>query len=186
MDIHEKWTHYDFQQVLDIFHEGIQFYPPPKHPFIWYFVLLFFWSIEGGLVYYVMTTFMNPSYIFILPTLLILTAFLFLWRYKSLRAKFEFFMFDMCDKFNATENIRGIHYHFKYERPAWYCFWHATRYFLTIQFDDRYQLLMDEKYQKSCNTFTVTIPDLAHIHEKPSYTSWEESSKNENGLISPV
>lgn len=37
-------------------------------------------------------------------------------------------MFDMCDRFNATENIRGIHYHFKYERPAWYCFWRASRY----------------------------------------------------------
>lgn len=83
----KKWTHYDFQQVLDIFHEGIQFYPPPKHPFVWYFVLLFFWFTESGLIYYVMATLKNPSYVFILPILLILTALLFSWRYKSLRAK---------------------------------------------------------------------------------------------------
>lgn len=29
-------------------------------------------------------------------------------------------MIELCDRLNATENIRGIHYNFAIQRPRWY------------------------------------------------------------------
>ncbi|KAI8067464.1 hypothetical protein BC940DRAFT_300805 [Gongronella butleri] len=161
----EKWAIHNFQAVLDVFHYNMDAQPPPQRRWVWSLVVGLFCAIEGFLLYFFLASIESTNYVLI-PILVYVTLFLFVWRYKIMRNKFEATVYDVCERFNATENIRGIQYRFVCERPHWSRFWKATRYVLEIDVDDRFQALTLPSYNQTLNQsdyYTIIIPEPARV-----------------------
>ncbi|ORZ07812.1 hypothetical protein BCR42DRAFT_425521 [Absidia repens] len=173
-DIQEKWTQHDFRSILDVFHDAVNTCPPPKGPWVWFLFLLGCWTLECSSVF-ILFEYIYSTYFMMLSLLMFFTALILIWRYRMIRAKFETFLLELCDRLNATENIRGIHYNLVYQRPSWYCFWCKTTYTLCIDLDDRYQALTAQSYKHNSDEYySVSIPDTAHVPHK--LDSWDEKS----------
>ncbi|SAL95048.1 hypothetical protein [Absidia glauca] len=173
-DLKEKWAQHNFGSVLDVFHEAMKTCPPPKPLWVWTLGLFGCWMIESGIVYLLFGRLSSPNFI-VLPALMYVTALILGWRQRALRIKFETYMIELCDRLNATENIRGIHYNFAIQRPRWYAPGRVSIYTLCINLDDRYQALTADSYtQQREDSYCVAIPDVAHVPQK--LDTWDEKS----------
>ncbi|KAI8079728.1 uncharacterized protein BX664DRAFT_376531 [Halteromyces radiatus] len=176
-DIQEKWTQNDFCSILDVFHNAVNTNPPPRSAWLWFFILMICWVLECAIVFVLVPSISWVKYI-VLPIIMYATAFLVTWRHRVIRNKFESFITDLCDRFNATENIRGIHYHFQCHSPPWYYLWRRTHYTLSIDLDDRYQALTAKSYSQTTDddqSYCVAIPDVAHVPQK--LDPWDEKTQ---------
>ncbi|ORY96685.1 hypothetical protein BCR43DRAFT_524739 [Syncephalastrum racemosum] len=174
---------HDFCSTVQLFNEVVRRHPPPGHKAIWTATLITTWILTGTLVY-ILWTFLPAAQLYlvaILPTIMILTTPIWVWRYRSLRRKasFESSLVELCSRINATENIRGINYRLVSNKQRnddvmiiddQHGMTPSAAYALLIEFDDRYRALF--KSQPPSDNFALypySIPHQpapAHVHPR--------------------
>ncbi|RUS15734.1 hypothetical protein BC937DRAFT_92075 [Endogone sp. FLAS-F59071] len=106
---------------------------------------------------------------------------------KCKRSKFERSMVDICERINATENIRGINYRFSRDgsdvadesgsskKPM------KHNYAIVIEFDDRFNIPSIQKYGKFPSEDFVSVPLFLHKSSQgvvpPRYSEKKDEEK---------
>ncbi|KAI8882318.1 hypothetical protein K501DRAFT_187079 [Backusella circina FSU 941] len=163
----------DFCSTINLFNETVQKCPPPGNKLIWVLSIWILWII-AIVSNYLLWVYTRSSYgLVVLPFFMILTTVLFVWRHRVLRRRFEKTVVNICNRVNATENIRGINYRFSKNGSdladvskqiqissnasfkAIYC--------LVIEFDDRYNALSSQQFNRYPSVEFVTVPLYAHL-----------------------
>ncbi|CEP09220.1 hypothetical protein [Parasitella parasitica] len=136
-------------------------------------------------------TFDLQGYVVILPFFMLLTTLLFIWRHRVLRQRFELGILNICNRVNATENIRGINYRFSKNGSDLNDITKQinvanntnmkTIYSIVLEFDDRYNALTSKQFNRYSSVDFVTVPLYAHVNsskdEKRSmYPAWPYTS----------
>ncbi|KAI8142927.1 hypothetical protein BJV82DRAFT_112207 [Fennellomyces sp. T-0311] len=153
---------HDFNSAMCLFNEAVRQHPPPGHKAIWIGTLLTLWVVVSGTVYILWNFLLlkeNPYILLIVPSIMLLTAILWVWRYRYLHSIFQRSLVELCSRINASENIRGVNYRLtkhgldvqhgqstsESSNSTVTC--GKTRYALVIEFDDRYRELRSQQIQ---------------------------------------
>ncbi|KAI9274393.1 hypothetical protein BDA99DRAFT_533036 [Phascolomyces articulosus] len=192
---------HDFNSAIGLFNEAVRQHPPPGHKSIWIGTLLTLWIVVAATVYILWSFLLlkeNPYILLIMPAVMLLTAIVWVWRYRYLHSTFQRSLVELCSRINASENIRGVNYrltkhgldlHHGSERAdsifgktsngggghrrntTTTCIG-KTRYALVIEFDDRYRALQMQQQSLQPPEF-VFCPHQSgtptYNHVHPSY-----------------
>ncbi|KAL7315824.1 hypothetical protein PS15m_004995 [Mucor circinelloides] len=185
----------DFCTTFNLLNQSVRKNPPPGNKLFWFVLIWILWMI-AIVSNYLLWLFTQSSYgLIILPLFMLLTTLLFIWRHRVLRQRFELGILSVCNRINATENIRGINYRFskngsdlnditkqiKVTNNANM----KTVYSIVLEFDDRYNALTSQQFNRYPSVDFVTVPLYAHVHpskdEKKGsvYPAWSYKSKQQ-------
>ncbi|KAI8062125.1 hypothetical protein BC940DRAFT_349804 [Gongronella butleri] len=137
----------EFASVINTFNEAVYHTPPPPNLSSSLSTILF--ACFSTLVILIVIASIHYTHhlslILIIPsTFLLLTTTILAWR-RRLKKRFERAMLDLCSCMNATENVRGINVRFtKFapgNHPSFVGNQKPPNYAITIEFDERYNLL---------------------------------------------
>ncbi|KAI9497864.1 hypothetical protein BDB00DRAFT_752503, partial [Zychaea mexicana] len=160
----------DFNSAMSLFNEAVRRHPPPTHKAMWTGTLVTLWVIVAGTVYILWNFLLlekNAYILLIVPSIMLSTAVLWVWRYRYLHSTFQRSLVELCSRINASENIRGVNYRLTkhgmdVERHAYdsdsvvagssrsnttSTYGRKTHYALVIEFDDRYRALRYQQEQ---------------------------------------
>ncbi|KAI8985501.1 hypothetical protein BDB01DRAFT_788484 [Pilobolus umbonatus] len=134
--------------LVQLLNETVYQHPNPEFTICSFIILWCVWILFIVLSYIIWRHRRGtwPISIGIILIFLSLVIYLIIYRYR--RQKFEEAILDVCQRLNATENIRGIHYR-----------WMSSTYSVVIEFDDRYNAITSDLYNRDF----VSIPLNAHI-----------------------
>ncbi|KAK4514716.1 uncharacterized protein ATC70_002318 [Mucor velutinosus] len=185
----------DFCTTFNLLNQSVRKNPPPSSKFFWFTLLWILWMIAiiGN---YLIWLFTQSSYgLIILPFFMLLTTLLVVWRHRVLRQRFELGILCVCNRINATENIRGINYRFSKNGSDLNDIAKQikvtdnanmkTVYSIVLEFDDRYNALTSQQFNRYPSVDFVTVPLYAHVNpskdEKKSsiYPAWSYKSKQQ-------
>ncbi|CAO3654095.1 unnamed protein product [Mucor fragilis] len=185
----------DFCTTFNLLNQSVQRSPPPGNKFVWFVLLWILWmvAIIGN---YLLWLFTQSSYgLIILPFFMLLTTLLVIWRQRAVRQRFELGILSVCNRINATENIRGINYRFSKNGSDLSDITKQTKvmnnanmktvYSIVLEFDDRYNALTSQQFNRYPSVDFVTVPLYAHVNsskdEKKSsiYPAWSYKSKQQ-------
>ncbi|KAG2234202.1 hypothetical protein BDF21DRAFT_373834 [Thamnidium elegans] len=182
----------DFCSSFKLLNQSVFKNPPPGNKLVWVIAVWVFWMI-GITLNYLLWIFTKSSHgLVILPFFMILTTLLFIWRHRVLRQRFELSILSICNRINATENIRGINYRFSKNGSDLSDLSKQvtmvsnsnlkTVYSILIEFDDRYNALSSQQFNRYPSVDFVTVPLYAHVSEKAS-TAWTSTKQYDEKFI---
>ncbi|KAI9363816.1 hypothetical protein BD770DRAFT_315001 [Pilaira anomala] len=183
----------DFCSSFNLLNQSVLQYPPPSNKLVWVIAIWVFWMISI-IANYLLWVHTKWSYgLAVLPFLMILTTLLFVWRHRVLRQRFELSILSICNRINATENIRGINYRFSKNgsdlsdlSKQVHIISNSslkTVYSILIEFDDRYNALSSKQFNRYPSVDFVTVPLYAHVSEKPTSTAWISTKQYDEKFI---
>ncbi|CEI99499.1 hypothetical protein RMCBS344292_13588 [Rhizopus microsporus] len=167
----------DFNSSFRLLNQTVAKHPPPGSKNIWITAIVVLWMSALVIDYILWSHYRFSSELITLPFFMVLTTLLFIWRHRVMRERFERSIIDVCNRINATENIRGINYRFNKNGSdlndvTKQMYIHAgtglkPHYSIVIEFDDRYNALSSHQFNRHSSIDFVTIPLYAHVrHEK--------------------
>ncbi|KAI8357847.1 hypothetical protein EDC96DRAFT_559102 [Choanephora cucurbitarum] len=160
-------SYQDLAYTIGTINAAVHDQPPPGNKLIWLmtlciawlmalFVHCLFWSYSNDITKYVSV-----------PFFMFFVTFYFIWRYRTLRHRFEYTIIDTCNLINATENIRGIHFRLSKTDPnesKRICrLFVSTKYSIVLEFDDRYNMLSSQQFNRYSSVDFVTVPLNVHV-----------------------
>ncbi|RCH92413.1 hypothetical protein CU098_001763, partial [Rhizopus stolonifer] len=148
----------DFQFIMGTLNATVLDALPPGDKIIWSITLCVLWLL-GIMTHCLSWHYTHRNSLPFLSCFMIFTTLLFIWRYRSLRKRFEIAMLNTCHQINATENIRGIHVRLSQQNPNKML---STVYSIVIGFDDRYNTLSSQQFNRYSSVDFVTVPLNVH------------------------
>ncbi|KAH8550862.1 hypothetical protein BGW37DRAFT_538941 [Umbelopsis sp. PMI_123] len=112
------------------------------------------------------------------PAVMVCSSMVYMTVYHKKTTAFELSMEDMCDRLNATENVRGIRFAFhrsmlsSSDNVLQWTGGGTASYHVMIEFDDRYNML--EKFGK------ISCDELVNVPYHPQWMLMHEEGINEN------
>ncbi|GAA5804361.1 hypothetical protein EDC94DRAFT_625258 [Helicostylum pulchrum] len=182
----------DFCSSFNLLNQSVFKNPPPGNKLVWVIAIWILWMI-AIISNYLLWIFTKSSHgLVILPFFMILTTLLCIWRHRVLRQRFELSILSICNRINATENIRGINYRFSKNGSDLSDLSKQvsivsnsnlkTIYSILIEFDDRYNALSSQQFNRYPSVDFVTVPLYAHVNEKPT-TAWTSTKQYDEKFI---
>ncbi|KAI7900589.1 uncharacterized protein BX663DRAFT_516941 [Cokeromyces recurvatus] len=178
---------YDFCSTFNLLNQTVRQTPPPGNTLFWCIALWILWTIEV-IGHYLIWIYTKCTYsLYLLPFFIMTSTLLTAWIYRIRRQKFESTIITLCNRINATENMRGINYRFSKNGSDLNDITKQVKivslllrkpiYHMVVEFDDRY----DDTFSTSTkfNDF-VTVPLYAHVapntKKESFYPSWSSST----------
>ncbi|KAI8375572.1 hypothetical protein BD560DRAFT_482502 [Blakeslea trispora] len=163
-------SYQDFAYTMGTINAAVLDQPPPKNKLIWIMILCITWLITLFL-HCLLWSYSNDTTKYVsLPFFITFITIFFVWRYRTLRHRFEYIVMDTCNLINATENIRGIHFRLSKTNPnesKHVCrLFSNTNYSIVLDFDDRYNILSSQQFNRYSSVDFVTVP--LNVHVDPS------------------
>ena len=85
----KKLSVHDFHSAMCLFNEAVRRHPPPGHKAIWIAALLTLWVMVSCTIYILWNFLLlkeNPYILLTVPSIMLLTAILWIWRYRYLHS----------------------------------------------------------------------------------------------------
>ncbi|KAI9472873.1 hypothetical protein BDB00DRAFT_861559 [Zychaea mexicana] len=196
-ELHGYLTLQDFQSTITTINNSVAHQPPPGNKIVWLGILWTVWILIALATYTVWISLDFVYVLFAIPILMLIATAVFLWRHRHIRYKFEQSVLDTCSTINATENIRGINYRFSkngaditsnnYEsNNSVLAFCSKPLYAIVIEFDDRYNAFVGQKYSVRYHAEDfVSIPLYAGVDE-PESALFSEKNLLQKGTASDL
>ncbi|CAO3666064.1 unnamed protein product [Rhizopus stolonifer] len=102
----------DFNSTFYLLNQSVANNPPPGDKTVWIVSVWILWTISMIANYFLWDNYKLSVGLIALPFFMAFTTFIFVWRHKVMRERFERQVINTCTRINATENIRGINYKF--------------------------------------------------------------------------
>ncbi|KAI8370500.1 uncharacterized protein BYT42DRAFT_582628 [Radiomyces spectabilis] len=172
-DLHGILSVQDFCSAMSTINRTMRESPPPGNTGLWLGIVWTVWILLGAAIYMMWNHVQQRPYILvIMPILMLAVSLLVFWKHRRSQIKFEKTVMQVCNQLNAIENVRGINFRFTKNgatviRPHLFGWrpWHKTVYAILIEFDDRYNALVQEKAVKYAAEGFVTVPlQPASVH----------------------
>ncbi|KAG2202558.1 hypothetical protein INT47_012552 [Mucor saturninus] len=183
----------DFCSSFNLLNQSVYSHPPPGNKIMWIIAIWILWMVVifGNYILWIRTRW--SCGLVVLPFFMILSTLLFMWRHRVLRQRFELAILSICNRINATENIRGINYRFSKNGSDLSDVYKQVNitsnsnlnsvYSILIEFDDRYNALSSQQFNRYPSVDFVTVPLYAHINEKPNAASWTSTKQYDEKFI---
>ncbi|KAI8086558.1 uncharacterized protein BX664DRAFT_360082 [Halteromyces radiatus] len=182
-DLDGFMTAQEFASTMTAFNEVAQHNPPPPSlssgtstALIASFSTLIILTVIGSIHYT-----HHLYFILVIPfTLISFSCILMGWR-RRLKKKFEHAIIHLCSCMNATENVRGINFRLSKLSPGSNSSTHYQKsayYAITIEFDERYNLLHHFSTMNGSNYKSICSPP-AYSQSSPTIpqTSYQPNEK---------
>lgn len=175
----------DFCTSFNLLNQAAFDHPPPGNKLTWLIGIWIVWviAIIGNYLLWLCTKWSYGLVIF--PFFMVLSTLIFLWRHRVRRRKFENTIVHICNRINATENIRGINYRFSKNGSDYSDINKQIAinsnagikplYAIVIEFDDRYNALSSQQFNRYSSVDFVTVPLYAHLYDEKkcgTYPNW--------------
>ncbi|KAG1149079.1 hypothetical protein G6F37_002925 [Rhizopus arrhizus] len=164
----------DFNSNFHLLNQSVVNNPPPGNKVIWAAAIWTLWVISIIANYFLWDNYNLSNGLMILPFFMTLVTVVFIWRHRVMCECFEKSVINSCIRINATENIRGINYRFTKDgfdindRTRMIYLTTGARskpeYSMVIEFDDRYNALSSQQFNRYPSIEFVTIPLFAHVN----------------------
>ncbi|CAO0793732.1 unnamed protein product [Mucor circinelloides] len=175
LDLEGFMSPHEFTATINTFNTAAWHYPPPS-PFtgsINCYLICLAALILTAVIAAIHHTH-QIGFILALPFTFLFISMIVIYYRKKQKCKFESAMIHLCSCMNATENVRGINFRLTYLTPEQQISTHpSSSYAITIEFDDRYNLLhhFSSTIPPSYSTSITISPPLYDVDvAKPSNT----------------